>query len=419
MILTCERCETRFRLDASRLPATGARVRCSRCKHAFFVRPPGAPEAEVIEALAQQAAVTGKPAVPEPSWDLEEAAAAAAGRALQRSARPAAPTEGLADFESESDWRFEDEVPQLGDTGASLDLPNGEAPATPSGLDANESSFAELGDPESWDLSASSSDEVTATRVAIHASVEMPDLVTERIPDVVAEPARTPVFADEDDSEAARVPLALPAVELSPGIRLVGWLATAALVAGVATLGLLPRPTAARDRLDAVSVGPLAVRALEPRLVEHALLGPVWVVAGELHNPGSEPRSLGAALGVTLLDAAGVPIEGAVATLALPLPPTSLREADPDRVREEADAAAAALASRAIAPDASVAVEAIFASAPRGAERFAVTPQAVKPQPARTEPVVPPMPVSTPEPMPGLAPAPIEPVPSPDPPAPS
>ena len=41
MVVVCEKCETRFHLSDERVPAKGARVRCSRCKHAFFVTPPG------------------------------------------------------------------------------------------------------------------------------------------------------------------------------------------------------------------------------------------------------------------------------------------------------------------------------------------------------------------------------------------
>jgi len=100
---------------------------------------------------------------------------------------------------------------------------------------------------------------------------------------------------------------------------------------------------------------------------------------------------------VTLLDAAGAPIEGAVATLAPPLPPGSLREIEPDRLRDEADAAAAALATRVIAPGTPVAVEAVFASAPRGAVAFALTPQPVKTKPPVVEPVSPPALVPAPE----------------------
>lgn len=37
MIVVCEKCETRFKLDPSRIGRKGAKVRCSRCKHRFHV----------------------------------------------------------------------------------------------------------------------------------------------------------------------------------------------------------------------------------------------------------------------------------------------------------------------------------------------------------------------------------------------
>ena len=38
MIIQCDHCKTRFRLDDSKVTATGVRVRCSRCKHTFVVK---------------------------------------------------------------------------------------------------------------------------------------------------------------------------------------------------------------------------------------------------------------------------------------------------------------------------------------------------------------------------------------------
>jgi predicted Zn finger-like uncharacterized protein len=38
MIIQCEQCKTRFKLDDSRVKETGVRVRCSKCKHAFIVK---------------------------------------------------------------------------------------------------------------------------------------------------------------------------------------------------------------------------------------------------------------------------------------------------------------------------------------------------------------------------------------------
>ncbi len=49
MIITCASCLTKFRLDESRIPAKGAKVRCSRCRHVFYVAPPPETKEEIIE----------------------------------------------------------------------------------------------------------------------------------------------------------------------------------------------------------------------------------------------------------------------------------------------------------------------------------------------------------------------------------
>jgi len=46
MIVTCASCMTKFSLDESRIPAKGAKVRCSKCQHVFFVTPPTEPAIE-------------------------------------------------------------------------------------------------------------------------------------------------------------------------------------------------------------------------------------------------------------------------------------------------------------------------------------------------------------------------------------
>ena len=54
MIITCEECATRFQLDDTRVPEKGVRVRCSRCQHAFFVKPtPEAGTYPVERAVSQ------------------------------------------------------------------------------------------------------------------------------------------------------------------------------------------------------------------------------------------------------------------------------------------------------------------------------------------------------------------------------
>jgi predicted Zn finger-like uncharacterized protein len=51
MIVTCTSCLTKFNLDDSRIPAKGAKVRCSQCKHIFYIVPPPEKKVEVIEDL--------------------------------------------------------------------------------------------------------------------------------------------------------------------------------------------------------------------------------------------------------------------------------------------------------------------------------------------------------------------------------
>jgi len=49
MIITCASCLTKYHLDDSRISEKGAKVRCSRCKHVFYVVPPPETKEEVAE----------------------------------------------------------------------------------------------------------------------------------------------------------------------------------------------------------------------------------------------------------------------------------------------------------------------------------------------------------------------------------
>lgn len=51
MIITCASCLTKYNLDDSRISAKGAKVRCSRCKHVFYVVPPPETKEEILEDL--------------------------------------------------------------------------------------------------------------------------------------------------------------------------------------------------------------------------------------------------------------------------------------------------------------------------------------------------------------------------------
>jgi predicted Zn finger-like uncharacterized protein len=130
VIVTCEQCATQFQLDDSKVPDGGIRVRCSRCKCAFFVESVRRPDADCAKDLAQEALAQDRTAVADgESW---------------------AP--GSED--DESDWQFNEEITQPPDPGVRPD----DAVADPEQLDdlaaAREavddllgSSFAEPVDP--------------------------------------------------------------------------------------------------------------------------------------------------------------------------------------------------------------------------------------------------------------------------------
>ena len=61
MIITCDKCSTKFNLDETRIKQTGSKVRCSVCRHVFTVFPPESPEQDEREKAQE------KPAVEEPA----------------------------------------------------------------------------------------------------------------------------------------------------------------------------------------------------------------------------------------------------------------------------------------------------------------------------------------------------------------
>lgn len=91
MIVTCEKCSTRFELDEDRIPSAGAQLRCSRCKHSFFLPHPSASETDSVHAIAEEAAADATAGVPDATSDLGSAP------------------------DEEDDWQFSEEIRTAGD----------------------------------------------------------------------------------------------------------------------------------------------------------------------------------------------------------------------------------------------------------------------------------------------------------------
>ncbi len=297
----------------------------------------------------------------------------------------AAPTETLGgDPEDDNDWRFEDDLPGIdsGEGAASLDL-TGSSPPPPflPSQDAGEDSFADLGDPETWDL--------------LSGDTPTPSPVSESpVPEVastVAPPASAtaPVPGKRDSEAPAALPEAAvsipavfeppvpvtapispaPVVRLAPASRASGWAAAAGLSALVAWASLTA-PTS-----TPVVLAPVAgfeVTEARARVLDNAAAGPVLVVSGRLRNPGPAPHVLGASLRVQLLDAAGVPLAGG-STLAGPsLSERRIREESPEQLRAAQEAGAAEFARRPVAAGGELSFDAVFGPPPRAAASAAL-----------------------------------------------
>ncbi|MBI5491512.1 MAG: zinc-ribbon domain-containing protein [Deltaproteobacteria bacterium] len=77
MIIQCDKCSTKFRLDDSRVTGGGVKVRCTKCQNVFIVAPP-APPPQIEEVQVEEVfAANGSPKKPDDIKARERAKAAA------------------------------------------------------------------------------------------------------------------------------------------------------------------------------------------------------------------------------------------------------------------------------------------------------------------------------------------------------
>lgn len=433
MIVTCEECSTSFQLDDSRIPASGARVRCSRCKHAFFLPSPSSSAAQAIESVVAEA-IQGRPGrTPAPTRDL--------GRGAAPDRNSAAHVEP-----EEEDWQFSEEIRVAGDDdpgdadrghpsspdpssfdltgdfgrgfdpdvlatpepvaspGAAASAPSGRskgapgaashAAATPKASavaavpplepERDESSFGsiddfssliddddgaldlaadaptaaasssarratgspdDLGDPESWDLVGG--DETRHARSTVAALVRPPKSPAKKTTaidslDLFGEVDPGPIHDLRTDAAAA--PRAWEKIG-----RFVGWFATVVSVVGVG--GALLRSEWARriEVSQRVEIGPLVAQTTRSGWLESSRAGFLLVFEGELRNSGSQPLSP-IPLRLALLDGAGGRLSDPPLRAGRMLAESVLREARPEELAREREAAIAGWLGTPIAP---------------------------------------------------------------------
>lgn len=335
VIVDCESCHTRFRLDEARIPPTGAKVRCSKCKASFIVQRPSATREEIIEEVVAEATNPGTSRAPAPTEDLFGASGSSIGE-----------PNGASDAEPSSDekWEF-DEPPRAAAPRAAKQPKETGSPGAPRGADDLDS----LGSPEGWDFLGG------AREAAAEARFETP--AAERPapppPRAVAAEAPQPAHAPSVDSSLAAAlgkasrteqPPAAGWVEAARGagqslIDSGVWLASIALCSVGLALSLAPMSATPPSRASTAIEASLGASKVEVArsVLESGVGGTLTIVRGQLPpSAAGEPSRLRA----TWLDANGEPIAGASAVAGPPLPARELRERSLERLRAAHEARA-------------------------------------------------------------------------------
>lgn len=427
MVIACEHCNTRFQLDDARIPDIGVRVRCSRCKTAFFVAPPGGEEAG-LHAAAADAAVAGSPAVPAAAEDLQSqpedvgqrgdgdveedwqfnipgrSVAESDPNGLQPEAAPEAVAASSAAVDTqepvsavESPLESADNLDLRGELfGGDLGAPEEES-GTEAESAADElfgSSDRHLGTeedefvPEATDVSPSE------TRPVVEPDLE--DLGRPEDWDFLGDtpaPVKTPEAAADAAAGIRAAPLVETASEPEPvtsrpwkepsrwmvWLDAAGWLACAVLVL-VGVSGVMTAPPEATIRnAPTAELGPLRLQDLRAAVVENVHAGPVWVFRGTLVNPLADAARAEAVPRLTLLDAEGEVV--GEAWFGRSVSDVALRERKPVEVTPRSRAATRELGRRILAGGEELALIAIVERLPAGAVSWQVDPAALPPGP--------------------------------------
>jgi predicted Zn finger-like uncharacterized protein len=403
VIVTCEQCSTQFQLDDAKVPETGARVRCSRCKHAFFIEAPGRADVARADELAREAlgrgAEAGEEVDPESDWQFNHDSDAEAGVYDRASAARAVDQLLGADPEPDAGAGADLSISSAGD---SLEQEVGDPPPAggpdplpeePAGEAASASApelaaaEPDLGDPEDWDFfdqaeARGGPDGDPAPRAVLGRVELVREAWKEPLREVGPGSGRgvrsrrpAPLALDLEEAAARRRAWLARAGNAS------GWLVTAALAAFGLYRGLAPRAAEAVRPPVPVLAG-LEARSVEGRWVENARAGALYVVSGRLVNSGEQAAEPRAVLRAVLLDAAGDAVPAEPAVLGPERESAEVRERDPRDLREEQELAARQLAWASIGAGRDRPFQALFADVPPAAERFRIELGPGVPEPA-------------------------------------
>ena len=399
MIVTCEECSTQFQLDDSKVLARGIRVRCSRCKHAFLVQPPGLSPSDRIQQAAEDALSGDSSPAPGTTQDLHPGPE---------------PDEGGP----EADWEFNHDFGsgEKGEEGganrrvaareaiddllrphpagsrapefADGPVPDLRADSTPdlceeAGFDSD--GGVEIESPPPSETEDESPFEAPSARIGTPVTPATP---VERADDTGAPigPATAPVavgsifstpagLADEDEAAARAAAASLDvdaespmAIHLGRIASAAGWVVTIGLIGAAVYGSIVPRAAQSAAAGPAQVLDGMEAESVEGRWIENAVAGPIFVVSGTLRTTGR--GSVVAPLQVQILDEGGDVLDIPPAPVGPALARRALREQDPAILTAAHGRASQWLAQAPIAGGERRRFQAVFTELPPAAAAF-------------------------------------------------
>lgn len=97
MIVTCPNCQTRYNLPDAKVPAKGAKVKCSKCTHVFKTPPPRAMPEDEVETLFEQESTAADTRAGDEFDETFDEVAAGGAKAAPKAAPKVAPKTAPAD----------------------------------------------------------------------------------------------------------------------------------------------------------------------------------------------------------------------------------------------------------------------------------------------------------------------------------
>ncbi len=422
MIIQCEKCLTRFRLDDSRVTEKGVKVRCTRCKHVFTVRkeepeidslqatvslPSAAPPSEewsfadeAAPTPAADSAVYGdiplksKPfdfTSPDlPPFDTSEVSFDSKEYALSVTEDdqevPAVTTAIGSEFNfsddemsgsvvqttqetGPGDFSFDFEDNSRAEENAVKDQDSGSKRDTQPAFDAPADAPFNQGDIDFGDeLIPAAAPQVSQEGLKPYQAVP-PAAVTVKPEDDMLTPSFPGEVAAHEQQELP--PLSIPSRrKQSP---LFGILISLVALLVISVLGYFGYTSlSAPKETTSQEIGKITVRGVTSAFVKNSAAGELLVVSGEAFNEYSKPRASIQVM-VTVLDAAGQSVATKNAYGGNPLTKEQLETLPLEKIEAAmANPFGDSLANMGVAPGKSIPFVVVLANIPSGAKDFSV-----------------------------------------------